>query len=93
MPLPRKISAAYNAFSYVFWDRVSSQIISSGIRFSRKTLPRADELLGAGGDYVTIEYRSPHDGTKVRQRWSLSDMRWPAETITEHRRSYRRKAG
>jgi hypothetical protein len=56
---------------------------------SRARFPGPGTLLGAGQDYVEVEFTT--DGTTVRQRWSLTDMRWPTETVTEHWRSYRRK--
>ena len=58
---------------------------------SRRSLPQAGELLGAGDDYVEVAYASPGDGTKITQRWAASDLRWPASSITHHRRSYRRR--
>ena len=57
---------------------------------SKASFPGPGTLLGAGQDYVELEFTTT-DGSTVRQRWSLSDMRWPTETITEHWRSYRRK--
>ncbi|MFC1705372.1 hypothetical protein ACFL59_00945, partial [Planctomycetota bacterium] len=60
---------------------------------AKARLPQPGQLLGAGGEYLEVEFESPADGTTVRQRWARSDMRWPAESVTEHRRSYRRKRG
>lgn len=56
-----------------------------------KHLPRPGELLGAGGEYLLVEFPSPGDGSTIRQRWWKGDMRWPVESVTEHRRSYRRE--
>lgn len=56
----------------------------------RPPFPERSALLGAGGDYLVLSWESPRDGTRVSQRWSVEDPRWPAETITEHWRSYRR---
>ncbi len=58
---------------------------------SRRQFPQPAELLGAGQDRIEVRYRSPVDGTKVRQEWSTEDMRWPVISETEHRRSYRRR--
>lgn len=52
--------------------------------------PAPAALTGAGGAYLDIEFRDPHDGTTVRQRWSDSDLRWPVVSRTETTLSIRR---
>jgi hypothetical protein len=52
--------------------------------------PAPDELTGAGGAYLDIEFKDPHDGTTVRQRWSDSDLRWPVVSRTATTLSIRR---
>ncbi|MHC4829495.1 MAG: hypothetical protein ACYTFT_03940 [Planctomycetota bacterium] len=53
--------------------------------------PQRGELVGAGSEHLEIEFRSPIDKTMIRQRWSKDDMRWPVESVTPTRRSYRRR--
>lgn len=53
-------------------------------------MPRAADLVGAGTPSLDIEYENPHDGTRVRQRWSQEDMRWPVVSRTETTWSFRR---
>ena len=52
--------------------------------------PAPGELTGAGGAHLDIEFKDPHDGTTVRQRWSDSDLRWPVVSRTETTLSIRR---
>lgn len=52
--------------------------------------PAPEELTGAGGAYLDIEFKDPHDGTTVRQRWSDSDLRWPVVSRTGTTLSLRR---
>lgn len=52
--------------------------------------PAPAELVGAGGDYLDIEFADPLDGTTVRQRWSPRDLRWPVVTRSETTLSVRR---
>lgn len=69
-----------------------------GLRFDRLAepgdtpadAPADDQLTGAGGAYLDIEFTDPHDGTTVRQRWSDSDLRWPVVSRTETTLSLRR---
>lgn len=52
--------------------------------------PAPAELVGAGGDYLDVEFADPLDGTTVRQRWSPGDLRWPVVSRTETTVSVRR---
>lgn len=54
----------------------------------KERFPQPGELVGAGEDALSLSYTLPTGG-KIRQRWSLGDMRWPVESIGPHRRSYR----
>lgn len=54
----------------------------------QERFPQPGELVGAGEDALSLSYTLPTGG-KIRQRWSLGDMRWPVESIGPHRRSYR----
>ncbi|MEZ0230117.1 MAG: hypothetical protein ACAI25_15955 [Planctomycetota bacterium] len=61
-------------------------------RASRAHQPRADELVGSGGDYLDVEFEDPTDRTSVKQRWCREDMRWPVVSRTATTVSYRRKS-
>ena len=39
---------------------------------------------------VEVAYDSPTDGTPIKQRWDAADARWPTESISHQRRSFRR---
>jgi hypothetical protein len=54
----------------------------------KERFPQPGELVGAGEEALSLDYTLPTGG-KIRQRWSLGDMRWPVESIGPHRRSYR----
>ncbi len=55
----------------------------------RARLPSPERIFGFGGEYLEIEYDSPIDGTRIHQKWSPEDMRWPAVSLTNTTRSYR----
>ncbi len=52
--------------------------------------PPPAALVGAGGDYLDVEFADPVDGTTIRQRWSPGDLRWPVVSRTETTLSVRR---
>lgn len=61
-------------------------------RAARAHMPKADELVGAGGDYLDLEFEDPNDKTTVTQRWCRDDMRWPVVSRTPTTVSFRRKS-
>lgn len=58
----------------------------------RARLPAASAIIGAGEGALDLEYENPRDRTRVRQRWSPADMRWPVISRTETTWSFRRRS-
>jgi hypothetical protein len=75
-----------------------AKVAPRGLPFDHASLSRElpegftppSELVGAGGEYLDIEFNDPLDGTTVRQRWSSADLRWPVVSRTETTISVRR---
>ncbi len=54
-------------------------------------LPAAESVLGHGAPTTEVEFESPIDGSKIHQRWSPSDSRWPVYSRTQTTLSFRRE--
>lgn len=54
-------------------------------------LPAADAILGHGAAQYELEFEKPTDGSKVYQRWSSTDSRWPVYSRTHTTLSFRRE--